>query len=269
MAAVILFSITLALSVSPSNEGFNLFNFGGIVLSPIQDAASNVKDSIANIGSYFGDRKKLNDEIDEARRQIRFYERQIAGLEGLVIENENLKQTLGFKEENPELELVYANIVARDPSNFFNILTINKGTIDGIKLHDTVITKDGLVGLISEVSLNFSKVTVVTDPSAVIGVKVSRTHEVCVLEGDMENKLSGMCKLTLLPPNPEAKVGDIVKTSGYGGIFVGDITVGKIVSVSQEEHTISSYALLEPMVDIKKITAVMVIIGNEIEANNV
>ena len=152
-------------------------------------------------------------------------------------------------------------IVYREHDNWTQTFTINVGTNDGVQVDQTVVHKDGLVGYISSVSETTATVTTILDVSTSVSVNISTINEPAVVNGDLELKSQNKLKLTYIPLDTEIAVSDMLYTSGIGVKYPSSIPVGKIIEVVNSKNDVNRYALVEPCVDISKISEVAVIIN--------
>lgn len=263
LIAIVAVTLVIAggIRLAQTGEAGPADDLAGIILTPIQNGIGIVSGKIAGFFGYFTDVDQLRVENKELQTQVNELQEQLGDYDRYKGENDRLKNYLGIKEKNPDFVFEMADITAREPNNWFNVFTINKGEKDGIAPQCTVITSDGLVGYVFAVGANWSKVVTILDPQCVFGVTVSRTKEVAVIEGDDELKDDGLCKMSLLPPNNTVQKGDVVITSGLGEIFPAGIKAGTVKEVFPEASGIASYAVIEPAVDLMEIKEVMVIIG--------
>lgn len=188
-----------------------------------------------------------------ARLSKREMERDV--LEG---ENNRLRDLLNLKQlVFPEG--VAAEVVGRDLRNWFHSVVINKGSADHIPLSSAVVAGDAshpvLIGRISEVQDDSSKVLLVTDAISAIAVTVERTGDLGLLEG----RNGPFPALSYLPQHSAAAVGDTVVTAGRGGIFPPGVPVGEIVSVSDSEDGFFRQARVRPAVNLNAVREVLVI----------
>lgn len=231
----------------------------GTISAPFQKLSSEISYKFSDFFSVFTKAKDISKENDELKEKIRQLDEKLVDYDKIKRENEHLKNFLQIKEENPEFEFEPATVIGRDSNSRFYSFTINKGTLNGISLRDTVITSSGLVGVISEISLTYSKVITIADVSFDIGAYVSSTRDVGVVTGRVDEALNGYTVMTLLPKETQAKAGDLVLTSGYGGIYPPNIIIGEITEVKNETHGLSKYAVVKPASDLKEIKDVLVI----------
>lgn len=256
--AIILFAFMLRATLT---EGFsNVFSSViGTITTPIQKVTTGFTDSVTDLLYKFvhvNDISKENDALKEENRQLI---EQMADYENIKHENESLKKDLGVKEQNPEWTLEKASVVARDPVGRFYSFTIDKGYLDGVSERDPVVTANGLVGIVSEVSPMFSKVITILDISLNVGCYNVRTRDVATVAGDIRLAEDGKTKMSLIPRESGSAKGDIIQTTGTSGLFPKDITIGKISEVEFEPHGTTLYAVIEPTNDIKNVKDVLVI----------
>lgn len=236
-----------------------LSDIAGAVLTPIQKGIGKLAAYGANYFGYFNDVDRLREENDQLKERVSQLESDLSDFEKYKSENERLKEYLEIKDEHPEFVFEMADVIAREPGNWFDVFTIDKGSLNGLGIQDVVITSEGLVGYIYSVGSNWSKVITILDPQCAVGVSDGRTKEVGIVEGDLDLRDQGHCKMSLLPADNTVQEGDLIVTSGLGGIFPKGLEVGKVLSVQPEPHGISSYAVIQPMVDMGSIKEVMVI----------
>ena len=106
---------------------------------------------------------------------------------------------------------------------------------------------------------NSCQVKPITDVSVKMGAVVSRTREVVVAEGSFELAGDGLLRLSYLQNDSDVLVGDTVETSGYGGIFPKGLLIGTITEVLPESHGISTYAKIQPAVDLTALKKVYIV----------
>lgn len=233
-------------------------NVLGSLFSPIQSVAANISESIKSLRERMSDNNKLMLENEKLKEEIAELTEQLLEYEDLEKENEHLKDYLEIKDKHKDFQLAPAMMIALDSIDPYGGFTINCGKLDGVALHDPVITEEGLVGYISEVGLSFSKVTTILSPELNIGAYDKRTRDVGAVSGTISLAANNQTKLYNLTRNCSVTVGDYIVSSG-GGIFPEGLLIGTVESVNQEKHNASLYASLSPAVDFENINEVMVI----------
>jgi len=179
----------------------------------------------------------------------------------ILDENITLKEMLNIQKEYQHYDIVMGNIIYREHDNWTQTFTINVGINDGIKLDQTVVHEEGLVGYISNVTETTSVVTTILDSSSSVSVNISTINEPAVVNGDLELKAQNRLKLTYIPLDTEIAISDMLYTSGIGVMYPSSIPVGKIVEIVNSKNDVNRYALVEPCVNINKISEVAVIVN--------
>ncbi|MEG2381001.1 MAG: rod shape-determining protein MreC [Oscillospiraceae bacterium] len=234
-----------------------------ITVSPIQKGITNIGNWFYGIGHYFGDVNALKTENEELKNKNSSLEKQISDIESMKSENERLTDMLDLKGSDTKFELEAARIIAKNPSNWYSTFTIDKGTSNGLKVNQPIVTtQEQLVGKIYRIGSTWAEVITILDPGNSAGSTIRRSKDIGIVEGDTELRYSGKCKIDYLPRDTDIKSGDYVETSGLGGIYPKGIVIGKISDVGEDSSTMSKFATVEPMAEINKLTEVFVIKNN-------
>lgn len=183
--------------------------------------------------------------------------------EDLIGKSEYLKNEKELME-NTIYNLINAQVIGKEPGNWFDRFTIDKGSKDGIKKGDTVIQaietdegiiQEGIVGRIAEVGDNWSKVVSVIDENSKISFKVIRTQDGGMISGSVDGRLSGY----LFDNKADIMKGDKLFSSGLGGIYMKDLYIGEITDVIKKDESLTKQIEIEPAVDFKKLYKVFII----------
>lgn len=233
----------------------------------VSSVASFISKPINFVYEVFN-KSKVSSDVEELRNENEILKAeneklQLQALEyqRIIDENTTFKEMLNIKKEYQHYDLVMGNIVYREHDNWTQTFTINVGSDDGIKLDQTVVHKDGLVGYISSVTQDSAVVTTILDASASVSVNISTINEPAVVNGDLELKAKNRLKLTYIPLDTEIAISDMLYTSGIGVMYPSSIPVGRITEVVNSKNDVNRYALVEPCVNISKISEVAVIIN--------
>ncbi len=245
---------------------FFLRNNSNSIVSKVSSVISSPINFIYNFLNLNEDKpdadiEKVRQENEVLRAENETLKYQVLESQKILDENTTYKQMLNIQKEYQHFELVMGNIIFREHDNWTQTFTINVGKNDGVELNDAVVHEKGLVGYISSVSDNTSVVTTILDASTSVSVNISTINEPAVINGDLELKSKNRLKLTYIPIDTEVAVSDMLYTSGIGVMYPASIPVGKIVEIVNNKSDVNRYAIVEPSVDISKITEVAVIVN--------
>lgn len=174
-------------------------------------------------------------------------------------ENTELRHALDFKKAT-SFDVVAARIIRRHPTTWWQTMEIDAGEDRGIGVQLSVLSNDGLVGIIDRPFKHRSSVLLITDEKCQASVRVEGTPEVGILSGQRgEFERNPALRLQYLSKNASLKPGQRVFTTGRGGIFQPNILVGTIISV--EKGPLDSEALVRPAVDLSDLGTVFVVLS--------
>ncbi len=231
----------------------------GIVITPIQNIVTTIAHKSGDFIAVFSDYNDLKEQNEQLKNQVNELSEKLRNSEKYMLENEALKGALGIKSENPDFAFCSAVVVASEQSGYSYMVTLNKGSVNGIEKRDIVLSNGAVAGYVSEVGTTWCKVTTILDSACEIGAIISRTQDIGVLEGDFALAAEGNCKISYLPNTIQLNSGDSVVTSGIGGIFPAGLLIGNVQEIKPETHGISQFAIIEPAVDISALKNVLVV----------
>ncbi|MFI3230425.1 MAG: rod shape-determining protein MreC [bacterium] len=230
----------------------------GYVLTPIQSSITSVSTWVEQKFQTLSNINDAENQIEQLKLELELKNQEISRLQQYQLENEKLSELLDTSSKYSEYSTLTADIIAKDPSNWYEMFTINKGSNDGIEKNMVVISNGGLVGKVEEVGINYSKVSSIINGTYSVSSKTLRTDDEGFVKGDLSNK--GTCRMDYIDKDAEIKEGDEVITSHLSDIYPAGITIGFVTSVSlDDEKKISKTATIEPIVDFKHLEKVLVI----------
>ena len=257
---VVITAIILVILVFLSNlklESFSYIeNAFSVVVMPIQTGYTYLKNKVTGNTNFFTNMDNLKAENERLKTENSRLEQSLRELEIIKAENETLKEYLGLTEKYTNYEAVPAYIISKDISNYSSIFVINAGKDDGIDVDMTVIADDGLIGYVVSVTPNTAKVQTILDSSSAVTASISTTEDSIICKGSLEN---GKMRATYIPTSSDISEGDMVETSGMGGIYPKGITIGRIEEVENTQNVLDRYAWIKPAVDFDKVETVLVI----------
>ncbi len=229
------------------------------VITPFQSLFTSASSGISGFFGYFANMDKIKFENAALSDEVNSLGNTVRQLEQYKLENERLRSLLGLKERMADYTFVCAEVIAKDTGNWYSSFTINKGTMDGLAVRQAVITSGGLVGHIYEIGTGYAKVLAIIDANSSAGAIVARTRDVAIVESDVTLGQQGLCKMTHIGKSASIIPGDLIETSGLGGVYPKGLLIGKVREIKPENAAMSQYAVVEPSVDFERISEVFVI----------
>ncbi len=263
LTALIFFQLILISTQVPLGYGENYFEKAVFsVFSPVQHGILSLFRSIGEFWkNYFylqnvqSQNRKMKDEM--------FFLRQENNLLRNALENlrsaKEIEESLLRLHEN----ILVAQVIGFDASNFYKSAVINKGSLDGLKKDMIVLDKNGsLVGrIINPIALKESRVQLITDNESGVGVFSQSKEVMGILSGDDK----GYCFLEYIHVTTEdIYEGEDIITSGKDGLFPSGIKVGKIVSITTST-SLFKQVKVEPYFDIRDLAQVAIIMRDPME----
>lgn len=220
---------------------------GNITLSIFHYPFSELKNSIESLKEVAEDNRNLKNTLTEASLQL-------SSLAEARRENRRLREFLGF--DPPEnFRVVPVRIVSLGHDQYPISAVINKGINDSIKLNQPVINRFGLVGKIKEVMAEFSMVQLLTDPSNAVSARIAESRQFGIVRYSPEE---GMI-FDNLPADASIGKGDLIISSGLGGIYPSGLTIAVVDSVLTIKGKIKKSIWLKPSADFFEIEELYVL----------
>jgi len=226
--------------------------------TPLQNGLSGLKRGLSSVSTGLENKQELARQLKQIKAQNDKLSLENQQLREFKAEAQRLKTLLDYKQANQEqYDLVVARVIGRQPNNWFRFITIDKGTRDGISQGMPVISADGLVGRVSNVSFNSSQVTLITDREMAVGAIVQNTRETQgIIEGMGE---SNSLRMINIPYYSKINRYERVVCSGLSQFYPKGILIGYVQSVKKEANGLLLTAAITPAVAFDKLEEVMVI----------
>ena len=265
LAAVLLALVTAVVSVLLGGTANPLSNLAGVISTPFRNGISAVINWTQERYSDAFEQDQLKEELQRLREENTKLREQAREGEAASRENERLRNLLGLREKRRELDFESATVTAHSTDNWSSTLTISKGSSMDIQVDDCVVDEYGnLVGVVAVVGENWSTVATLIDSSTEMGGMLARTDGSAILEGDVALMGQGKLKLNYLPENSSLLAGDLVLTSGMGGVYPSGLVVGHVEEVRTEASGMTQYAVVVPETDLAGLKQVFVITDFEV-----
>lgn len=191
---------------------------------------------------------RLRRQIDACRMETSRYREMLAT-------QHRLQALLKFKEQILE-PAVAAQVIARDPTGWFRSVIIDKGKRAGLKWDMPVVNASGVVGRVVSVSAHYAKVLLIIDQNSAVDGLDQRTRDRGMVKGFSTN----VCEMDYVAESADVAEGDLVVTSGLGGVFPKGLPVGTISNVSKKPGEFFKHVEVTPSVDFSKLEEVLVVL---------
>lgn len=246
--------LILIISMAGKREFSAPHKFGLELIGPVQTVVSKVTNYGQTIWQKYIDLLDVRRENELLRQELQQYKSANIEFREALATNVRLRNLLELKQSLPPPTLT-AEIVGKDPSLWFRTFTINRGNSDGVEKGMPVVTVEGIVGQVLTSSPHYSKVLLATDPNSAIDVLTLKTR----VHGIVKGTGSEIFRLHYVLKSVEVEKGDLVMTSGLGGVFPKGLTVGKVSEIKESRRGMFQHIEIEPSVDFSQLEHLIVI----------
>jgi rod shape-determining protein MreC len=225
------------------------------VQSPVSSLSSGATDYFGSIANL----RSAQDENDQLKSRVQELEMEKRGSESLASENDRLRALLSLKEKTTS-KVIYAQIIGRDPSAWFDSAIIDLGSLNGVKLNMPVVSDGGLVGRVTAVGPLSAQFDLITrDKSGVGGVvgEIGSSNILGVVAGTGKQDL---VEMKYVPGSAEIQSGQIVYTTGQDGIYPAGLKIGEIIEVRTGSATVPHQIFIRPSAGINSVKEVGVLL---------
>ncbi|MBX9136552.1 MULTISPECIES: rod shape-determining protein MreC [unclassified Clostridium] len=262
---VVLSVAFLGIIIFSLKSNSNIISSGvGSVISPLQKIIYTANDKLKGSFDFFINFSKVKQENEELAAKNAELENQLIEYNRMKDENTRLREMFDYSQANQNYNYLGCNIVGYSGGNISNGYIIDKGTNDGIKKDMVVITPVGLVGKVTKAESNYSIIQTILNENIAVASMVESTRETTgILQGNTDNKNKKLTILSNIPIDSEIKEGDVILTSGLGGMYPQEIRIGEVVSVEVDSVGIMKKAIVKPYVDFNKLEELFVVVPKE------
>ncbi len=240
------------------------------VLDPLQRLFSGVTGAGSGIFRTVGRVQDLRAEVEELRRRVDTLTVENVRLREYEAEVQQLRDLLNFVSEYPISAYLGAEVVGRDicevqpcgdvigtdPNPYLRYVIINVGAQQGVEKGMPVVSgRAGFVGRVAEVNPRTAKVQLVTDPEATVTALLQTARATGTVVGQPDGSLH----MEYIPQDEEIGVGDVVLTSGLGGLIPKGLVIGQVTEVRQKDYELFQVAVVRPAVDFSRLELALVI----------
>ncbi len=253
LATVILYSYNLRQKTATTFFERAVLTFSSPFQASIDGAADIVTDTWKNY-LWLVDARQRNLELGQENLELRS---QLQQVEEISLQNKRLRKLLAFVDEL-DLPALPAQVIGEDGSNWARTIIIDKGIQAGLRDGLPVVAAEGVVGRIIKIAPDSARVLLITDASSAIAALIQRTRTRGVARGRGEN-----LSIEYALRDADIQVGDLLVTSGMGGVFPKGLPLGLVASVEKDQFGLFQQVAVTPATDFSHLEEVMVIVGED------
>lgn len=226
------------------------------VVQPIEQLARLPESWFAQGNQALSEQANLRNEVERLRNQVLLSSYEKQQMAQVMKENERLRMLLGVSSRITQGKLMISSVVDYNPSPFKRVVTLNKGTSDGVRLGLPVMDAQGMMGKIISTSYYESHLLLITDADMQIPVMVQRTGARAILQGQSN---SDELTLKFLPTTANIREGDLLETSGIDGHYPSGLPIAEVVGVESQAGAIFWKVIAQPLAKLHTSREVLIV----------
>ena len=232
----------------------------GFVIIPFQNGINQIGAYLTDCLTGFQNVKKLSAEKEELEQKVTDLTEENNQLVQEQQELQRLQELYQLDQSYSEYEKVAAQVISKDPGNWYDTFVINKGSNDGIQKDMNVIADGGLVGLVEEVSSNSATVRSIIDDSSSVSAMTASTSDTCIVSGDLRLISDGKLAFSQLNTTDTVAEGEKIVTSNISDKYLRGILIGYVSEITEDSNHLTKKGYIIPVVDFQHIQEVLVIL---------
>ena len=258
LVAALILAIVLSIFGGISNRNPLDLAVQGI-LTPFRAAATALTTTAEKYYGYMFRYEALAAENEVLKKQIAEMEDTARQAESVTRENQRLRKGMELLETHEDYKLVDAYIIGWNSSDWQNTLTINRGTNSGIQKNMCAVTENGeVVGLVTDVGINYAEVTTILDSTLEISGTIASSGYNGMVRGGYIDGHQTLLQMNYLPSAAIIRNKEQVVTSG-STVYPRGLIMGNVVDAGFEETGIAKFALLDPAAEISSLEQIFII----------
>ena len=259
---------SFSLAFSSGSFVLNIKNIGFSILSTIEKGVSTSVKAVTNTVNSVGELRKLKKEYDQLVIKLEKFEQLQRSNADIRKENERLKEQLDFVSSIEEKNIP-AQIISRNLDDSYSYITIDKGSVNGIKKNMPVIAfqngNQGLVGKIVQVGAFTSQIIPIYNMDHMVSTRIQNTRDLGLVNGQGSQDLPLELQYIRKRVMEDLNIGDIVVTSGENDNYKRDIPIGTISKIEEIPYNSSLYIEITPIIDFSRLENLVVINQKELK----
>jgi rod shape-determining protein MreC len=258
LLGVVLLVCLLLLTLQTRSHARPATDLIALVTTPVQRSLAGVHRAALGVWSTYRDWKNIRTDNSYLREENERLRVEALVLGETLDENQRLRRLLDLRARLP-IQTLPGEIIAREWGGWVRSLVVNRGRADDIQRLTAVLSPDGLVGRVVDVRRGSAVVQVLTDPTSSVGAHTLRSRTPGMVEGEPR----GTIRFKYMARDVAGlTAGDLVVTSGQGGIFPRGIPIGRVRAIDDRGSALFHFAILDPAVDFARVDEVLLVTGD-------
>jgi rod shape-determining protein MreC len=224
--------------------------------APLQATGEFVTRPIRGVFAWASDLGVSRSQLAALKQQNTELRDRVASLEEARQENERLRALFGFVQTG-KLEAIGARVIGRPTNSWERVITIDRGSADGVKTEMPVLAAKGLLGQTISVTKHSARVRLITDARSGLAGMIQSNRA----EGLVKGSIEGQVSLDFVSRETTVKAGDVVITSGMGGVYPKGLLVGEVTGASQTPASLFQDIRIAPIANLVGLEEVVVLTG--------
>lgn len=231
------------------------------VFVPMQKGLDYVGESISINSDDTKTKEQLIAENEQLQEQIDELSTQLTNTRLQQSELDTLRELYDLDQTYADYKTTGAHVIGKGTSNWFNTITIDKGSKDGIKVDMNVIAGSGLVGIVTDVGKNYAVVRAIIDDTSNVSGMILSNNDNCIVSGNLKSMTeSNMITFSNLEDSEDkVSTGDSVVTSNISDKYLPGLLIGYVTDITEDNNNLTKSGEITPVVDFKHLQDVLVI----------
>lgn len=225
------------------------------VTAPVGAAGEFVTTPLRSVGRWSSNLIVSRSEAATLRKQNAELRARVAELEEARLENARLRALIGMTQRG-KLKALGAGVIGRPTGTWEGFITIDRGKADGVEPGMAVTGASGLLGRTTDVTAHTARVQLITDQRSGVAAMVQSSRAPGIVSGSLEGNL----RMNYVSRETTVRPGDVVVTSGLGGVYPKGLLIGDVVKVHKDPGELYQAIDIRPTAHISGIEEVLVLL---------
>ena len=232
----------------------------GYLVAPFQNGVNDAGKWLTNQLSGFQDVRELSRENEELKKEIS--ELTLKNNELLQNQTElaRLEELYALDKKYSEYNKIAAEVISKDPGNWYSTFVVNRGTNDGVAVDMNVMGQGGLIGIVTEVGASWAQVRAIIDDESNISGMAQGTSEPCVVSGSLLGMNNGKIDFKGLRDDDNLVTeGASIVTSNISDRYLTGLLIGYVSDIYLDSNNLTKSGTIIPAADFRSLREVLII----------